>query len=108
MHSNMTIEIDIQEESEKAENMMDQFGEIIKKHQEAPLNEALFNSVAYKIEKKQKYFDKHNFPPILCVITVWGVALVEKEQRKVMLAQKVIMSPHYDVSNSESLGTHSS
>ena len=95
MHSNFIIDIDIQEEGEKAENMINQIREIINEHRGLPLNKVLFNSVVSKIEAKCNYFDKHNFPPMFCLMTMYGVALIDKKQEKVQLAQKTIMSQNY-------------
>ena len=57
MHSNFIIDIDIQEEGKKAENMMNQIREIINEYRGLPLNKTLFNSVVSKIEAKCNYFD---------------------------------------------------
>ena len=95
MHSNFIIDIDIQEEGEIAENMMNQIREIINEYRGSPLNAVLFNSVVRKIEEKCNYFDKHNFPPMFCLMTMYGVALIDKKQKKVQLAQQAIMSRNY-------------
>jgi len=95
MHSNFIIDIDIQEESETAKNMINQIQQIINEYRGLPLNKALFNSVVGKIEAKCNYFDKHNFPPMFCLMTMYGVALIDKKQEKVQLAQHAIMSRNY-------------
>lgn len=95
MHSNFIIDIDIQEEGEIAKNMMNQIRETINEYRGSPLNKALFNSVVNKIEEKCNYFDEHDFPPMFCLMTMYGVALIDKKQEKVQLAQQAIMSRNY-------------
>ena len=53
MHSNFIIDIDIQEEGEKAENMINQIREIINEHRGLPLNEKSdFQGVLKKNSKR--------------------------------------------------------
>ena len=80
MHSNFVIDIDIQEENEKAENMMNQIQKIINEYRGQPLSTDLFYTVTDKIKAKCKYFEKHDFPPMFCLMTMYGVALVDKKQ----------------------------
>ena len=107
MHSNFIIDIDIQEEGEKAENIISQIREIINEHRGLPLNKTLFNSVVSKIEVKCNYFDKHNFPPMFCLMTMYGVALIDKKQEKVLLAQQVIMSQNYTLTRIKEIADES-
>ena len=101
MHSNFIIDIDIQEEGEIAENMMNQIREIINEYRGSLLNQALFNSVVKKIEAKCNYFHKYDYPPMFCLMTMYGVALVDKKQKQVKLAEQTIMSPNYRVTKEQ-------
>lgn len=95
MHSKIVIDVDIQDDGKKAKNMMNQIKQIIDKNQGYPLDRDLFDSVVDEIRKKQQYFDKNNFPPMFALITVYGVALVDKKQKQVKLAEQAIMSSNY-------------
>ena len=101
MHSNFVIDIDIQEENEKAENMMNQIQKIINEYRGQPLSTDLFYTVTDKIKAKCKYFEKHDFPPMFCLMTMYGVALVDKKQEKVQLAQESIMSSNYKITEEQ-------
>lgn len=101
MHSNFVIDIDIQEENEKAENMMNQIQKIINEYRGQPLSTDLFYTVTDKIKAKCKYFEKNDFPPMFCLMTMYGVALVDKKQEKVQLAQDSIMSSNYRITEEQ-------
>lgn len=101
MHPKIIIDIDIQEDGKRAKNMMNQIKEIIDDHQGDYFDRCLFDSIVEKIEKKQQYFSNYNFPPMFCLVTVYGVALVDKEERQVMLAQQAIMSPEYRITEEQ-------
>ena len=95
MKPKLVIDIDIQEEGKRAKNMMDQIKEIIDYHKGADLSPDTFCSIVEKIEEKQQYFSNYNFPPMFILITMYGVAFIDKKPQQVKLAQRAIMSPKY-------------
>lgn len=101
MHSNLVIDIDIQDEGKRAQNMMNQIQEIVNEHREHSLDRALFDSIVKKIEHKTQYFTDYNFPPMFVLITMYGVALVDKKQKQVKLAEHTIISPNYRVTKEQ-------
>lgn len=95
MKPKLVIDVDIQEEGKRAENMMNQIKEIIDHHKGADLDTETFYSIVKKIEEKQQYFSDYNFPPMFILITMYGVAFIDKKPQQVQLAQRAIMSPKY-------------
>ena len=101
MYSNLVIDIDIQDDSKRAQNMMNQIQEIVNEYREHSLDRVLFDSIVKKIEHKIQYFTDYNFPPMFVLITMYGVALVDKKQKQVKLAEHIIMSPNYRVTEEQ-------
>lgn len=97
MNPKLIIEVDIQEDGKRAENMMNQIKQIIDDHRGQPLSKIVFDSIVRKIEHKTQYFTDYNFPPMFILVTMYGVALVDKKQKQVKLAEQTIMSPNYKI-----------